>query len=69
MTHAMALILMAIGVAVVAAGIVAVATTCLCVLGGVALPNAIVRGGVAFGGTLTIELIGLGLLLTSVTAR
>lgn len=64
MTDTVALILLALAVAALAAALTGVVTTYLCISGGTTLPNALIRGGVAFGGTLTVELVVLGLLLT-----
>ncbi|WP_203906783.1 hypothetical protein [Rhizocola hellebori] len=56
--------LLAVAIAVVAAVLTGIATAWLSMLGGASLPNSLIRGGVAFGGTLTIELLTLGLLIS-----
>jgi hypothetical protein len=63
MPHSLTITILAVAITVVAAGLTGIATTWLSMLGGASLPNALIRGGAAFGGTLTVELLTLSLLL------
>jgi hypothetical protein len=62
-TH-LILLLITLSIAVLAATLTAVAAGLLAWLGGARPPSAILSAGVAFGGTLTLELLIIGLVLS-----
>lgn len=66
MSTVVSLVLLALALAAVVAVLVAAATAWLARTGGAGLPAAVLRAGVAFGGTLTLLMGVLGILVAVV---
>lgn len=62
-TYRMTAFLLVMGLALLFAFLVAVCAGVLAWLGGANVPNAVLRGGIAFGGTLTVATVLIGLVL------
>lgn len=63
MPYRMTILMLALGVAWLFALFTAAVTAVLAWLGGATAPNAVLRGGIAFGGTLTLAAVLIGLFL------
>jgi hypothetical protein len=64
MTTHLIFLLITLSIAVLAATLTATAAGLLAWLGGVRPPSAMLRAGIAFGGTLTLEVMIIGLALS-----